>query len=66
MAERILSEPEVAQTTGLARTTRYRLEREGAFPSRREIAPGRIGWLESEVLAWMLATRVRPHGGRVA
>ena len=66
MADRILRETEVAQTTGLARTTRYRLEREGAFPARREIAPGRVGWLESEILAWLRATRVRQFGGRVA
>ena len=53
MTDRFLREREVRSMTGLSRTTRWRLERVGQFPRRRQISPGAVGWLESEVLAWM-------------
>ena len=53
MTDRFLREREVRLMTGLSRTTRWRLERVGQFPRRRQISPGAVGWLESEVLAWM-------------
>jgi prophage regulatory protein len=53
MTDRFLREREVRSMTGLSRTTRWRLERIGQFPRRRQISPGAVGWLESEVLAWM-------------
>ena len=53
MTDRFLREREIRSMTGLSRTTRWRLERVGQFPRRRQISPGAVGWLESEVLAWM-------------
>lgn len=29
-----------------------RLERAGRFPRRRQIGPGQVGWLMSEIEAW--------------
>ncbi|WP_114278565.1 helix-turn-helix transcriptional regulator [Thioalbus denitrificans] len=55
MAERILREEEVKQRTGLGRTTRWRLERVGKFPKKRSLGSRCVGWVESEVDAWILA-----------
>jgi prophage regulatory protein len=53
--DRFLREGEVKFRTGLSRTTRWRLERFGDFPRRRRLSPNTIGWLESEVEAWIHA-----------
>jgi prophage regulatory protein len=51
--ERIVREPECKHRSGLSRSTRWRLERDGKFPSRRRISPGTTGWLDSEIAAWV-------------
>ncbi|EJD3026407.1 AlpA family phage regulatory protein [Salmonella enterica] len=51
-AERTIREPECRQITGLCRTTRYMMEREGKFPTRRKLGGRAVGWLLSEVTAW--------------
>jgi predicted DNA-binding transcriptional regulator AlpA len=38
--------------TGLAVSTRDRLEQRGRFPRRVHIAPRRVGWRKSDVEAW--------------
>jgi prophage regulatory protein len=48
-----LREPQVAVTTGLSRSTRWRLEKAGKFPKRRQLSAKSIGWLSSEIEAWM-------------
>jgi prophage regulatory protein len=53
MADRILRQPEVEGRVGLSRTTIWRLERSGDFPPRRRVLSNTIGWLESEVDAWI-------------
>lgn len=40
--------------TGLGYTTIFKLERAGKFPARRQLSPGRVGWLRAEVDAWLL------------
>ncbi len=55
MPDRFIREPECAQITGLSRVTRWRLERRGDFPKRRQISPNAMGWLESELMSWMKA-----------
>lgn len=52
---RFLREKEVRARTGLSRTTRWRLEQAGDFPIRRRLSTNAIGWLESEIEAWMQA-----------
>ena len=43
----------ITQVTGLSATTVWRLERDGKFPQRRKIGPGCVGWIYSEIEAWM-------------
>lgn len=45
----------VAERTGLSRATVYRYVRRGLLPQRRRIGPGRVGWLATEIIAWMEA-----------
>jgi predicted DNA-binding transcriptional regulator AlpA len=53
----IIREPECRRRTGLSRSTRWRLERRGKFPRRRQLSPGCSGWLASEIAAWISARR---------
>ncbi|HNP03269.1 MAG TPA: AlpA family phage regulatory protein [Rhodocyclaceae bacterium] len=48
-------EREVRQATKLSRSTRWRLEHQGLFPRRRQLSANAVGWLKSEVLAWIAA-----------
>ena len=57
--DRFIREAEVQRITGLSRTTRWRLEREGKFPSRRQLSDNAVAWLESEIRAWR-ASRSAP------
>ncbi|WHP31731.1 AlpA family transcriptional regulator [Trabulsiella odontotermitis] len=50
--DRVIREAECRQITGLCRTTRYTMEKEGAFPARRKLGGRAVGWLLSEVAAW--------------
>lgn len=47
--------PTVQHVSGLSRTTAWRLERSGDFPRRRKISANAVGWLRSEVEAWVLS-----------
>jgi predicted DNA-binding transcriptional regulator AlpA len=38
---------------GISDTTLWRLERRGDFPRSIKISPGRVGYRESEVEAWI-------------
>ncbi|MGH9829837.1 MAG: helix-turn-helix transcriptional regulator [Blastocatellia bacterium] len=51
-----MREAECHLVTGLSRTTRWRLERNGQFPKRRRLSANATGWLLSEIHAW-LSTR---------
>jgi prophage regulatory protein len=53
--DRFIREPEVRRLTGLSRTTRWRLERSGRFPRRRQISDNAIAWWASEIFSWMEA-----------
>ena len=44
--------------TGLCFTSIYKLEKAGKFPARRRLSPGRVGWLTSEVDAWLSSRAV--------
>jgi prophage regulatory protein len=41
------------QKVPLSPVTIWRLEKAGKFPKRRQLSPGRVGWLASEVDAWI-------------
>jgi len=51
--KKFIREPECQQITGLSRSTRWRLEREGKFPARHYISQNTIGWLASEIDQWI-------------
>jgi prophage regulatory protein len=51
--DQIIREPECRRISGLSRSTRWRLERAGKFPRRRQISPGCSGWLASEIRGWV-------------
>ncbi len=53
----ILRLPMVCQATGLKRSMIYQLEAEQRFPNRIKIGTRAVGWIESEVQAW-LAQRI--------
>ena len=56
---RMLRLPQVISSTGLCRSKIYELQAEGDFPMRVKLTSRSVGWLESEVQAW-LARRIRP------
>lgn len=57
MANAILRLPVVKGRTGLSRSTIYLRIAEGSFPKPINLGSRAVGWLESEVDAW-LASRV--------
>jgi predicted DNA-binding transcriptional regulator AlpA len=58
LIERMLSERLALEMAGIGRTTKNTLEKNGDFPKRRLLLPHRIGYLESEVLAWVRSRQV--------
>ncbi|PIJ55522.1 DNA-binding protein [Erwinia sp. OLMDLW33] len=52
VTERVIREKECRELTGICRTTRYTMEKEGKFPSRRKLGGRSVGWLLSEITAW--------------
>ena len=53
--DRFLRADEVIALSGLSRTTLWRLEGTGDFPARRRLSINAVGWLKSEVEAWLEA-----------
>ena len=58
----ILRRPQVEQRTGLSRSTLYQYIQDGLFPRPVSLGARAVGWLESEVNAWIAARAkaVRP------
>lgn len=52
-SDRFLSPEEVVSRTTLSRTTLWRMVRRGDFPKKTVLSPGRIGWSEKAVNAWI-------------
>lgn len=55
---RLLSFRQLREKVALSRTTIWRLERLDAFPQRRQLSPGRVGWVEAEVDQWLAEREV--------
>ena len=51
--DRFMPRAEVISATGLSDTTLWREYRAGRFPRPIPLTKNRVGWLESEVRAWM-------------
>lgn len=46
---------DIQAAVGLSRVTVWRLEKNGQFPKRRKLSAGAVGWLQSEIDAWLEA-----------
>ncbi len=63
MAQTILRLPEAKARTGLSRSTIYLRMSEGAFPEPIALGVRRVGWIESEIDAWIAQRdRAKPPG----
>ncbi len=56
--EQIIRWNELKGLVKLGRSTIWRLEKRGDFPHRRQLSPGAVGWLQSEVDAWLQSRQV--------
>jgi len=45
--------PDVELVVTFSRKTVWLLERNGLFPARRQLSPGRVGWWGPEILKWL-------------
>lgn len=61
--KRIIREPLCRERTGLSRSQRWRLEREGEFPRRIRLGTNAVGWLEHEIEEW-IELRAQERGER--
>jgi prophage regulatory protein len=55
----VLRLPQVRQITGLSKSSIYALEGSQNFPKRLKLGPRAVGWLESEIHAWVLIRATR-------
>jgi prophage regulatory protein len=53
--DRLLPWERVQDIVGISRTTAWRMQQAGSFPTRVTVSPGRVGWWESELTAWKSA-----------
>ena len=59
MADNILRRPRVTDKTGLSRSTLYEAIKRGEFPAQVKLGARSVGWLESDIEAW-IAARSKP------
>lgn len=52
---RIIRLKEVTDCTGLGRSTVYKYISEGSFPKPVSLGDRAVGWVESEVMGWVMA-----------
>jgi prophage regulatory protein len=50
---RFVREAECKQITGLSRTRRWELEKEGKFPKRIKLSERAVAWQLSDLMSWM-------------
>jgi prophage regulatory protein len=54
---RLLPWPQLQQRIPLSRTTVWRRIRDGRFPRPLQISPGRVAWVEAEIVTWIAQQR---------
>lgn len=54
---RILTFSDIERDWKLSRSSVYRRVEAGTFPAPVRLGPRRVGWFESDVIAWALARR---------
>lgn len=58
----ILRNPDVCRRLGISASTLWRYVGNGSFPSPIRLGPNRVGWIESEVDAW-IEGKAQSRGG---
>lgn len=51
----VITMKQVQKLTGLGRSTIWRLVSDRRFPAKVKLSSGRVGWIESEVLQWIVS-----------
>lgn len=59
LEDRILPWSQVRVICGLSRTTVWRMQKSGDFPASVQVSQNRVGWWQSELLAWRRARTPR-------
>lgn len=59
LEDRILPWSQVKVICGLSRTTVWRMQKTGDFPACVQVSQNRVGWWQSELLAWRRARTPR-------
>ena len=59
---KLIRRPAVQEKTGLSRSTIYEKMKSGSFPRPIKLGPRAVGWVETEVDAW-LEDRIAHHRG---
>ena len=49
----MMKRKDIVEFTGLCYTTIYNLEKRGEFPARRQLSPGRVAWVRTEIESWL-------------
>ena len=62
MALRIMRLSEVKAVTGLSKTTIYRFEKEGRFPSRVSLGARSVGWFEDDIEGFLMGLKAQSLG----
>lgn len=62
MSIRMLRRPEVEARCGLSRSTIYAKMADGTFPTSIKLGVRAVGWLESEITAWLEARKTDRKG----
>lgn len=60
----LVGERDRKRMSSLSRVQAWRLEKLGLFPRRIQISPGRVGWLKSEIEAWIKERADRRESAR--
>lgn len=63
--DHILRLPDVQRVTGLSRSSIYAMQASKQFPHSIQLSPRAVGWLESEIVAW-LSLRISERGSAAA
>ena len=53
VSDRLLPWPKVRPLVGdIGRTTAWRMQRQGTFPTPVQVSPNRVAWREADIRAW--------------
>jgi prophage regulatory protein len=59
LPEIVLKRPAVQARTGLSRSTIYLMMAQGAFPKPIPLGARAVGWLETEIDAWLQSRKAQ-------